>query len=185
MKVKKENLRTMVCSIGKLILYFVCVFGLTYLLVHFVGQRTVVIGDSMMGTLMDGDNIIVDKISYRFKEPERFDIIAFPNGDNENYIKRIIAMPGETVYIDDAGAIFIDGAELEESYGREVIKDAGLASVPVTLSTDEYFVLGDNRNNSMDSRFKEVGPIKRADIIGRAWVRIYPFDQIGFVKHQG
>lgn len=175
---KTENYKTVIRFLGKMVLYFACVFGLTYLLVHFVGQRTVVIGDSMRETLMDGDNVIVDKISYRFKKPKRFDIIVFPNGDNENYIKRIIAMPGEKVYIDEEGIIFIDGEELEESYGREVIRDAGLAGKQITLASDEYFVLGDNRNNSVDSREVSVGNIKEKEIIGRAWVRIYPFDKI-------
>ena len=93
-------------------------------------------------------------------------------------------MPGETVQITDKGEILINGEELVESYGREVIKDPGLASDPVTLGEDEYFVMGDNRNYSKDSRFPDVGNIRRADIIGKAWLRIYPFDKIGFIRHR-
>lgn len=162
----------------KLIAYLAVVFLLSYLLVRYIGQRTVVIGASMEGTLQDADNLIVDKISYRFHDPKRFDIIVFPYSEQENYIKRIIGLPGETVFIDEDGVIYIDGEELEESYGREVIQDAGVAASPITLGADEYFVLGDNRNNSMDSRDASVGAVKRKEIIGRAWIRIYPFDKI-------
>ena len=162
------------------------IVALTFLMIRYVGQRTRVDGSSMENTLTNGDNLIVDKISYRFHEPERFDIIVFPYQYKEDtyFIKRIIGMPGETVQITDKGEILINGEELVESYGREVIKDPGLASDPITLGEDEYFVMGDNRNYSKDSRFPDVGNIKRADIIGKAWLRIYPFDKIGFIRHQ-
>lgn len=168
------------------ILYIVVVFVITYLVITYVGQRTEVIGTSMEYTLSDGDNLIVDKISYRFRDPQRFDIIVFPYQYKEDtyYIKRIIGLPGETVQIDANGTIYIDGKELEESYGREVIKDPGIAAEPIKLGEDEYFVLGDNRNASSDSRVTSVGNIKREDIIGRAWLRIYPFSRFGFIKHK-
>ena len=167
------------------ILYLIVIVVLTFLMIRYVGQRTRVDG-SMENTLTNGDNLIVDKISYRFHEPERFDIIVFPYQYKEDtyFIKRIIGMPGETVQITDKGEILINGEELVESYGREVIKDPGLASDPITLGEDEYFVMGDNRNYSKDSRFPDVGNIRRADIIGKAWLRIYPFDKIGFIRHQ-
>ncbi|MDO4454480.1 MAG: signal peptidase I [Eubacteriales bacterium] len=156
-------------------------------IVEFVGQRTKVDGRSMEPMLQDGDQLIVDKISYRFRDPERFDIIIFPyHGDGSKkvyYIKRIIGLPGETVQIVD-GKIYIDGEVLEEDYGKEVMEEAGRASQPIVLGDDEYFVLGDNRNNSKDSRVESVGNIKRSDIIGRAWVRIFPFDTFGVLKHK-
>lgn len=168
------------------IIYIAVVFVITYLVITYVGQRTEVIGTSMEYTLSDGDNLIVDKISYRFSDPERFDIIVFPFQYKEDtyYIKRIIGLPGETVQIDEKGTIYIDGEELVESYGREVIKDPGIAAEPIKLGEGEYFVLGDNRNASSDSRDPSVGVIKREDIIGRAWLRIYPFSRFGFIKHQ-
>lgn len=170
------------------LLYIGIVLLLTYLVIHYVGQRTEVSGSSMESTLSDGDNLIVDKISYRFRQPERFDIIVFPFKYEEKtyYIKRIIGLPGETVQIDAQGNIYIDGEILEESYGREVIDEQtiGLAAEPITLAEDEYFVLGDNRNASSDSRDPSVANIKRGDIIGRAWLRIYPFSKIGFIRHQ-
>ena len=169
-------------------LYLLIVLCLTYLVIAFVGQRTEGNGGSMEPTLSDEDNLIVDKITYRFSDPERFDIIVFPFKYKEKtyYIKRIIGLPGETVQIDQQGNIYIDGEILNENYGKEVIQPdhIGLASQPITLGDDEYFVLGDNRNNSTDSRVSQVGNIKRDDIIGRAWVRIWPFDKFGVLKHQ-
>mgnify|MGYP001071060962 CR=1 FL=1 len=168
------------------IIYIGIVFLLTYLVIHYVGQRTQVSGSSMEATLSDGDNLIVDKISYRFHDPERYDIIVFPYKYEKNtfYIKRIIGLPGETVQIDEQGNIYVDGEVLDESYGREVILDPGEAEEPITLDDDEYFVLGDNRNASSDSRDPSVGKILGEDIIGRAWVRIFPFNKIGFIKHK-
>ena len=153
--------------------------------IKFVGQRTIVIGDSMNPTLEDGENLITDKITYRFKEPKRFDIIVFPQKANTSklLIKRIIGMPGETVEIKD-GRVYINGYELNETYGNEVMKDGGLAANAITLGPNEYFVLGDNRNNSQDSRFASVGNIQRSDIIGRAWLRIWPLDRVTLLKHQ-
>ena len=142
----------------------------------------------MESTLNDGDNLIVDKITYRFKDPQRFDIIVFPFQYEENtfYIKRIIGLPGETVQIDLDGTIYIDGEALEENYGREIIKpeNVGIAIKPIVLGEDEYFVMGDNRNNSSDSRDPSVGNIHRRDIIGRAFIRIWPFSKFGILKHQ-
>ncbi|MCM1027083.1 MAG: signal peptidase I [Roseburia sp.] len=179
-KVLKEIISTL--------LYLLAVLCLTAVVIHFVGQRTEVEGSSMETTLSDGDNLIVDKLSYRFREPERFDIIVFPFKHKENtyYIKRIIGLPGETVQIDEQGNIYINGEKLEESYGREIIKpeNVGIAAEPIELGDDEYFVMGDNRNNSTDSRVEIVGNIHRDEIIGRAWVRIWPFSRFGVLKHQ-
>ena len=168
------------------ILYIVAVFIITYLVITYVGQRTEVIGTSMEYTLSDGDNLIVDKLSYRFNEPQRFDIIVFPfrYAEKTYYIKRIIGLPGETVFIDENGTIFINGEELQDSYGKEIIKDPGRAYEPITLGEDEYFVLGDNRNNSSDSRDPVVGNIHRDEFIGKAWMRIWPFSKMGMIKHQ-
>lgn len=167
-------------------IYLLVVLVLTFLVVTYVGQRTQVIGSSMEPMLSDGDNLIVDKISYRFQEPQRFDIIVFPFQYEKNtfYIKRIIALPGETIYIDESGQIFIDGEVLKESYGKEVIANPGRAYEPVTLGDDEYFVMGDNRNNSSDSRDPAVGNIHRDELIGKAWVRIWPLNKIGMIRHR-
>ena len=167
-------------------LYILIVVGLTYLILTYVGQRTRVSGHSMETTLSDGDNLIVDKLSYRFGDPKRYDIIVFPYKYKENtyYIKRIIGLPGETVQVTD-GYAYIDGELLESDvYGAEIMDNSGIAGEPLTLDEDEYFVLGDNRNNSSDSRDPSVGILTREDLLGRAWIRIYPFDKMGVIKHE-
>lgn len=185
-KTEENKMKSVLKEILSISIYLLLVFCAAYLIVTYVGQRTQVSGSSMETTLSDGDHLIVDKISYRFDAPERFDIIVFPfQYDTDTYyIKRIIGMPGETVQIDESGNIYIDGEVLEESYGREVIQSPGRASDPIQLGEDEYFVMGDNRNNSSDSRDPSVGNIHRRDIIGRAFIRIWPLSKFGILKHQ-
>jgi len=176
-------------SLGKevisVILNVLICFVVVFLITHFVGQRTVVSGSSMEDTLSDKDNLIVDKISYRLHDPERFDVVVFPPKYEEDtyYIKRIIGLPGEVVRIDSAGVIYINGEVLTESYGTETILNAGLAENEILLGPDEYFVLGDNRNNSTDSRFESVGNVEGDDIVGKAWLRVYPFSDFGLVDN--
>ena len=173
-------------ELGGWLLYILIIVGLTYLIITFVGQRTRVSGYSMEPTLSDGDSLIVDKISYRFRDPKRLDIIVIPYKHQKNtyYIKRIIGLPGETVQVTD-GYVYIDGQKLEsDTYGAEPIQSPQTAASPVTLSEDEYFVMGDNRNHSSDSRDPSVGVIKRKDLMGRAFLRVYPFDHIGVIKHE-
>lgn len=164
-------------------IYLLIVLVITYLVIFFVGQKTVVVGPSMENTLYDGDNLIVDKISYRFHEPERYDIIVFPYEYRKDtyYIKRVIGIPGDSVYIDGNGNIYLNDELLVEPYGKESIKDPGIASTTIHLGADEYFVLGDNRNDSLDSREASIGVVKKDEIVGRAWLRIYPFKSFGFV----
>ena len=183
---EENKMKHVLKEILSISIYLLLVFCAAYLIVTYVGQRTQVSGSSMETTLSDGDHLIVDKISYRFEDPERFDIIVFPyQYDTDTYyIKRIIGMPGETVQIDDSGNIYVDGELLEEAYGREVIQNPGRANDPILLGDDEYFVMGDNRNNSSDSRDPSVGNIHRKDIIGRAFIRIWPSSKFGILKHQ-
>ena len=163
-------------------LYILIILVATFLIVQFVGQRTTVNGVSMYPTLEDGDSLIVDKITYKFSDPQRFDIVVFPFQYQEDtyYIRRVIGLPGETVQI-TGGVIYINGKPLAEDYGWETMQKGGLASEPVTLGEDEYFVLGDNRNNSSDSREPSVGNVLKNSIIGKAWLRIWPVSGFGFV----
>ncbi|MCI8885539.1 MAG: signal peptidase I [Dorea sp.] len=183
---RNEEEKGIFSILGGWIMYIVVIIGLTYLIITFVGQRTRVSGSSMETTLSDGDNLIVDKLSYHFTEPKRFDIIVFPYRHEENtyYIKRIIGLPGETIQVID-GYVYINNILLESDiYGAAVMDSPGIAAEPVVLGEDEYFVLGDNRNHSSDSRDPNVGILKREDLIGRAWVRIFPFDRLGVIKHE-
>ena len=167
------------------LLYIVLIIALTWIVVTFVGQRTEVSGSSMETTLSDKDQLIVDKMTYRFRDPKRYDIVVFPYQyqDNTYYIKRIIGLPGETVQI-LSGMVYIDGMRLDEHYGNEIMENPGIAEEPLTLGEDEYFVLGDNRNNSSDSRASDVGLIHRKDLSGRAWIRVWPLSQIGVIHHE-
>lgn len=178
MKKKNKKIRELFGGVAYIVV-LVCIVHLT---VTYVGQRTVVAGDSMLNTLHDKDNLIIDKVSYRFRDPERYEIIVFPYRYAEEtfYIKRIIGLPGETVQIKE-GYVYINDKKLEETFGREVIRADryGQAAEPITLGEDEYFVLGDNRNESADSRETSVGILKCEDLIGRAWVRIWPLDSFG------
>jgi signal peptidase I len=183
-EVKEDKKVDPVKEILSWVLYIGCIIVLTYVILHYVGQRTVVSGPSMNDTLQDGDNLIVDKLSYRFGDVDRFDIIVFEfQGSDTYYIKRVIGLPNETVQI-VGDNIYINGELLEENYGKEPMESAGIAAEPITLGDDEYFVLGDNRNDSTDSRTIEVGKVPRDYIVGRAFVRIWPFSTFGLLKHE-
>lgn len=165
------------------ILYLAFIFIAVYLIITFVGQRTAVNGDSMEPTLSNGDNLLMDKLTYHFRDPERFEVIIFPCPTNPEvyYIKRVIGLPGETVQIIDK-QVYINGELLEtDIYGATEMAEAGLAHEPITIGEDEYFVLGDNRLISKDSRYDSVGLISRDSIEGRTFFRMYPFDKMGFI----
>lgn len=164
--------------------YILLVVILTYTMVKYVGQRTEVIGGSMEPTFSNGDQLYIDKICYKFRDPERLDIVVFPyrNRVNVYYIKRIIGLPGDTVYIDPKGKVYINDEVLEEDYIKEYSVDRGIAATPITLGEDEYFVMGDNRGNSIDSRNPLVGILKREEIIGRAIIQVWPLEEFKFIK---
>lgn len=160
--------------------------AVAFFIIHFIGRRTVVDGQSMMPNLKDGDNLIVEKISYLFGDIKRYDVVVFPHFDTVKkeevyYIKRVIGLPGETIQIKD-GEIYIDGQILSENYGyyiNDTSMDGGEAEEEYYIGEDEYFVLGDNRNASIDSRI--IGCISRDEIEGKAAFRIFPFDNIGVI----
>ena len=135
----------------------------TFLFSKYVIGITIVCGVSMMDTYQNSDVLMTKKFNLN---PERFDVVVFKAEIEYYLIKRTIGLPGETVRIDTDGNIYINGEILEENYGREKIQEPGLAIEEVTLGEDEYFVMGDNRNNSIDSRSSAVGVLKKHDLIG-------------------
>ena len=147
-------------------------------------KLTTVNGDSMLPTLENGDRLLIDRFSYRIGKPQRFDVVMFSYHYKPNtyYIKRVIALPGETVRINAEGVIYVNGKALVEHYGNAPILDSGLAANEMTLGEDEYFVLGDNRNSSQDSREPDVGNIKESEIVGRGWICLAPFVRFGVLK---
>lgn len=160
------------------------VLMMAFVLVYFIGMRTSVVGQSMSETLENGDQILVNRFMYKLIGPKANDVIVFlPNGNEKShyYVKRVIGVPGDTVQIKN-GRIYVNGTEFTEKVDVASIEDAGLAADAVTLGDDEYFVLGDNRNNSEDSRYANIGNIKREYIIGKAWFVISTGDRFGFIK---
>lgn len=160
-----------------LIICLLIAYGIASLINEYCFHLTSVEGISMENTLYDKDSLLIDKLTYQFSNPKRFDIVVFPYEYDVFYIKRVIGLPGETIQI-KKGSIYIDGKKLKENYGKEKIKDAGIASEPLTLGENEYFVLGDNRNYSLDSREITIGAIPQKKIIGKAFVRILPINKI-------
>ena len=163
-------------------IYLLCVLGAVWLVITFVGQRTEVEGASMENTLHNGDNLIVDKLSYRFHDPERFDIIVFPFQfqDNTYYIKRIIGLPGETVTIRDGKVYINDSTDpLRDDFCPETpVGDFGPYEVPEGC----YFMLGDNRNVSKDSRYWLNPYVEKDKIIGKAFLRYWPLNKISLIE---
>lgn len=157
---------------------------LAYSLVLFYGQRVSNAGDSMSPVLKNGDVVLVDRLVYNAVRPKRGDIIVFKPGGNENahyMIKRVAALPGESIQIKN-GSIYIDGEVCTEDIYVSDITSAGLASEPVELGNNEYFVIGDNHEGSDDSRTADVGNVKRKDIFGKAWFVVSPGNNFGRIK---
>lgn len=184
-KKKKENRRELIGTI----LYIVIICAFVFVVLRYVGQRTVVRGHSMDPTLNDGENLIMDKFTYHFADPERYDIVIFPgpeeDGEQPYYIKRVIALPGETIQIKN-GKVYIDDVELtSDVYGSvDYIDDdyRGIAIDAIQMGSDEYFCMGDNRLESYDSRYEAVGPVRKSEMIGKVWLRIWPLDKAGKVR---
>ncbi len=179
-KFRIEMLKPVAVWTGKIAI--VCLFAFVF--VWYFGQRVAVVGDSMSPILSNGDVTLVNRIVYDATAPKRGDIIVFKPKGNENshyYIKRIIGLPGETVQILE-GEIYIDGEKLEEDYGISEITDPGIAAEEIELAGDEFFVLGDDRENSEDSRMADVGAVKRSYIYGKVWFIVSPWEDFGLVR---
>lgn len=169
-------------SVTNWIVDIVVVIVFAVLLVTWFGMRARVSGHSMEPVLDSGDLVLVDRLTYELKEPERLDIILYQTGEDErSSIKRIVGLPGETVRIRD-GHLYIDGEMLELKDHLGEVVAPGLAEQEIYLAEDEYFVLGDNRDSSEDSRFENVGNIERSRIIGKIWFRISPFVKMGPIR---
>ncbi len=158
---------------------------LAFMFVYLFGLRTSIIGVSMEPKLHNGEEILIDRFVYLIRQPQGSDVVVFrPNG-NENahlYVKRIVGTPGDTVLIRD-GLLYINGNIYDEGGIYDRIENGGIAEPGITLGEDEYFVLGDNRNDSEDSRSSNIGIVNRSYIVGRAWFHLkYKKESMGFIK---
>lgn len=145
--------------------------GIAYVMVSSFGLRTSVVGTAMEDGLKNNDQILINRFVYLLTKPKSGDVVVFrPNGNEKShlYVRRVIGTPGDRVQIKD-GAVYLNG-ELYNDIETASIEEAGIAAEEITLGEEEYFVLGDNRNSSEDSRFANIGNIKEEYIIGKAWL---------------
>ncbi len=181
---KKINIKALreVLSFG---FWIVISVFLAFVFVFAFGYRTNVVGSSMEPNLLSGQKILINRLVYQISSPKFYDVIAFvPNGNEDShiYVKRVIGVPGDTILIKD-GYIYINGIKLSEDSSYDVIKDPGIAEAEIYLSDDEYFVLGDNRNYSEDSRSGNIGVVKKSYITGKVWFKLSKnLENLGFVK---
>ena len=178
---KKKKIKKRIRGILLLVAETIAVILLAFLLVRVSLERTTVPGNSMAPTLTEDMPIMINRLSYFRKGPERFDVIVFKQEGEEHkyyHVKRVIGLPGETIQIVN-GKVYINGEVM-----KEAVRDlpdmhlSGLATEPLILDADEYFVLGDNRNQSEDSRFANIGNVTREQIVGKAWLLLEPFNFI-------
>ncbi len=161
----------------------VAALALAFVLVYGWGMRVSVPDASMENTLTEGETVLVNRFAYRFTNPKSGDVVVFwPNGNVKNpyYVKRVVAAPGDTVQIKD-GVIYVNDVMFDEK-DTEGVTYAGLADVKLTMGEDEYFVIGDNRNDSEDSRYASFGNLKKEYIVGKAWFRYNAINDLGRVK---
>lgn len=181
---KREMNIALVKEVLSWILEIILVFAVAALLVFYLGFRVPVIGQSMSGTLESGETVLVNRFIYKLFQPKANDIVVFlPNGNEKShyYIKRVIAVPGDTVQIID-GKVYVNDEPFAEEIDDPYIENGLLAEEPVVVGEDEYFVLGDNRNNSEDSRYANIGNVKKEHIKGKAWFIVSPLKKFGFLK---
>lgn len=184
-KRKKKVSSNLVKEIFSWIFGILASIFLAYVIVYCVGMTTSVIGVSMEPGLYNGQTIFINRFVYRLLSPSEGDVIVFlPNGNQNShyYVKRVVAVPGDKVQIID-GILYVNSEKAEFSEDYDKMADAGIALNEITLQSGEYFVLGDNRNNSEDSRSANIGVINEKDIIGKAWFHLSGEGSgIGFIK---
>ncbi len=178
------DIKDFMSEIGKWAISILVVVILAYSIVTFGIQSVTMIGQSMESVLSNQDVVLLSKCAYTFQSPKRYDIVAFKlKEETDGYfnIKRIIGLPGETILIKN-GRIFINGEALTDLPFEELIMTEGTALEEITLGDGEYFVIGDNCNNSEDSRFVNIGNISAKEIQGKVFYRISPRSEFGSVK---
>lgn len=163
----------MISDILSWIFGIVAAIFLAFVIVYLFGTRTAVAGSSMEPNLSNGQEVLINKMAFQFSAPKRGDVIAFrPNGNEKAHIsiKRVIGVPGDSIRI-VAGKVFLNGVEFEDDWAADT-RDGGVAQEEVVLGADEYFVMGDSRQNSEDSRSANIGNVSRGMIEGKVWYHL-------------
>lgn len=180
-EVKEEKKRSALSIVLEFVIYAILILVCVFWVPEHVVQRTVVKGESMENTLRNEESLLVNKLKYKFSDPKRYDIVVFyPHGRDvdEYYVKRVYGLPGETIQIKE-NDIFVNGEKIDDEYAKNAMDDSGIAEQPITLGEDEYFLLGDNRMVSLDSRDPDVGLVKKENIAGHVALRIWPLSEFG------
>ena len=173
MKIKKQESGFLI--ILDIFTQLAVILSLAWFVVFIFGERTYMVGQSMSPQIEQGEVALINKAAYTFFKPKRYDVIAFKNSDGRECIRRVIGLPGETVNIRN-GMVYVNGEVIDR------FSSAGLAVDEVKLLGNEYFVLGDNRVGSEDSRTSTIGNVTGDMIIGNVWLRALPIKRIGFIR---
>lgn len=177
----EDQIRRITSWVVDIILAALLAFFLTWAF----GTRVTMVGNSMDPLLSGGDSLMINRLKNRLTEPQRFDIAAYTlEGDDSVYLKLVLGLPGETIQIKD-GRVYVNNQLLEDERMAFSVPNAGIAEEPVVLGADEYFVIGRSPDASRDSRFSEVGNIRREQIMGTVWLRCLPLGSFGFVAEPG
>ena len=181
MEFYQEPEESAIQTLGNWVVDLVVVIAFACYLVYSVGSRVEVSGSSMNPVLNSGDVVLINRIVYDLGMPSRYDIAVFEKENSSLNMKRIIGLPGETVQIKD-NLVYINGKPLDadDALGQATI--AGIAEFPIDLGEDEYFLLGDNRESSEDSRFSGIGTIKREQLTGKVWFKFQPIEEFGLIQ---
>lgn len=154
--------------------------ALAWFFVHSFGSQVTVEGQSMTPLLNSGDTVLANRLAYDLGKPERLDVVVFEREEGVKSVKRVVGIPGDVVQIRD-GFLYINEEKADFADGLDQVSLAGLAKDPVELGEQEYFLLGDNRDSSEDSRFANVGKVKEEQIMGKVWLRLFPFIDVKLI----
>ncbi|MBR5267976.1 MAG: signal peptidase I [Lachnospiraceae bacterium] len=181
MEFYQEPEESTIQSLVHWIVDIIVVIAFACYLVYSLGSRVQVNGSSMNPVLNSGDVVLINRILYDLGTPERYDIAVFEKENSSYNMKRIIGLPGETIQIKD-NLVYIDGKPLDTDNVLGHATMAGIAEYPIDLGADEYFLLGDNRESSEDSRFSGIGVIKREQLTGKVWLKFQPIEEFGLIN---
>ncbi|MDO4269167.1 MAG: signal peptidase I [Eubacteriales bacterium] len=171
---------TRVRRISSWVVDIVVALSFAWFCLTFFGWQITISGQSMQPLFNSGDMVLANRLIYDFGKPKRMDVVVFEREDKKTNVKRIIGIPGDTVQI-EGGILYVNGEPVEDETLRNVSL-AGLAENPVELGEGEYFLLGDNRDSSEDSRFANVGNVREEQIQGKVWLRILPLIDIKLIR---